>query len=625
MLYCASCFMLVLMSTQCVGSQLEAEEFLKAYCVDCHTGPDSRGQLDLAALLSVSAEQEFEAWENVADRVRNREMPPSDHAQPSEQQRLEFLDWYEQTLVRLVKSQPAPMRPRRLSAVEYRNTIRSLMGFELEVAVIEAEQTVSEKSLVLKLLPPDPPGRSGFFNDTHDAPLTTVLWDHYSYFADTAISEMFSPGRRHLLQQIVGPIGVHGLTHDQAEQLLRDFARRAFRRPPGRILVESFCSLPAGLDIERDTRFALKRILMSPQFLYRSLLAETASDGSDRVDSWEFAERLSYFLWADMPDEELFSAAETGRLTNPVELRKQIDRMVESPKAITLATDFAHQWLTLGEVEKDNVQVPEAEALRSQPRDFVRYLVVEDRPLIELIDSRVAFVNPFTRRFYGRDSQQMTRYRKADGIEREIVANQKIILRETTERGGILTMPGILAMNQGPILRGVWVLERILGQELPEPPPNVGQVRPAKPGESLSFRERFEQHRSDTTCAVCHDRIDPLGFAFGRYEGAAFSEKLTVDTSGKLPTGEVFQDFTELKSLLVTSQRERVIRNIVRRMVAYAVCRKLELYDRPSIDEITKRLSASDGTYRDLIFAIATSVPFNGARRTAEPAAKENE
>ena len=269
--------------------------------------------------------------------------------------------------------------------------------------------------------------------------------------------------------------------------------------------------------------------------------------------------------------------------------------------------------------------VPEAEALRSQPRDFVRYLIVENRPLIELIDSRVAFVNPFTRRFYGGDSRQMTRYRKADGIEREIVANQKIILRETTERGGILTMPGILAMNHGPILRGVWVLERILGQELPEPPPNVGQVRPAKPGESLSFRERFEQHRSDTTCAVCHDRIDPLGFAFGRYEGAEFSEKLTVDTSGKLPTGEIFQDFTELKSLLVTSQRERVIRNIVRRMVAYAVCRKLELYDRPSIDEITKRMSASDGTYRDLIFAISTSVPFSGARRTAESAAKENE
>ena len=284
--------------------------------------------------------------------------------------------------------------------------------------------------------------------------------------------------------------------------------------------------------------------------------------------------------------------------------------MIDSPRSITLATDFAHQWLTLGEVEKNNVQVPQAEALRSQPRDFMHYLFVEDCPLIELVDSRTAFANPYTRKFYGADSQQMKRYRKASGIEQEIVPNQKISLVQTTNRGGILTMPGILAMNRGPILRGVWMLERILGERLPEPPPNVGTVPPAPPGQKLSFRQRFEQHRSKAACAVCHNKIDPLGFALERYKGSTYQDGAQVDTAGQLPSGEKFKDFPELKRILVTSQKERVIRNIVERALTYAVCRKLELYDRPAVDAMTEKLLKSNGTYRDLIFEIATSLPF---------------
>ena len=230
--------------------------------------------------------------------------------------------------------------------------------------------------------------------------------------------------------------------------------------------------------------------------------------------------------------------------------------------------------------------------------------------MIELIDSRVAFVNPYTKGFYGEDSRQLTRYRKAAGIEREIVPNQKITLVKTTNRGGILTMPGILAMNRGPILRGTWILERILGEHLPEPPPDVGQVPPAPRGQKLTFRQRFEQHRSKAACAVCHNKIDPLGFAFQRYQGGSYQNNAKVDTSGQLPTGEKFEDYPGLKQILVTSQKKRVIRNIVERTLSYALCRNLELFDLPTVDKITNKLYESNGTYRDLVFEIAMSLPF---------------
>ena len=622
---------IVLLVTPWVNAQeatTSIQPWIETYCLDCHQGDDAKGQLDLKMVLQGEATEHYQAWEAALERIQSREMPPEDAEQPSEAERLDFVQWYNEQLVESVEAMPSLLRPRRLSAVEYRNTIRSLFGFDLEVAVIEAEQTVAEKSLVMKLLPTDPPGESGFRNDTHLAPLTTLLWDHYSYLADTAIAELFSAKRRPELEAIVGPVAESGLTTKQAQRLVRSMARRAFRRPVDPLALEKLTSFVnnettktaplTSSDLQRHAQAALKRICMSPAFLYRGLLADVERSVTDAafapVDDYEFAERLSYFIWADMPDDTLFEAAQNGKLSAPDEIRNQVNRMMDSPKSRTLSTDFAHQWLTLSEVEKNNVQVPQAEALRSQPRDFMDYLFRQDRPLIELIDSRVAFVNPYTRGYYGKDSRQMAPYRKASGIEQEIVPNQMIRLEVTQERGGLLTMPGILAMNQGPIQRGTWILERILGEDLPEPPPDVGQVPPTPPGQQISFRERFEQHRSQETCAICHNKIDPLGFALERYQGPKYSSDETIDASGQLPTGEKFEDFTGLKRILVTTQKKEVIRNIVSQTLAYALCRKLELYDRPTVEQLTEHLLQTNGTYRDLVYEIAICLPFRNAQ-----------
>jgi hypothetical protein len=608
------CFLLILDALAVYASasfETEVKPFLEKYCVDCHSGgEEAKGKVDLSTMTSSNFANRFEHWESAIHRVKSHEMPPEDAPQPTEEERQKLQSWY-QAQVDSVEAHPGYFTPRRLCATEYRKTLRSLFGFDLEVAIIKAEQTVAEKSLVMKLLQTDPPGASGFRNDTHGNPLTTILWDQYSYIADAGLAELFSQKRRALLEEITGPIPPTGIEIVHAEKLIRSFVPRAFRRTvPDSKLAEITDSVKRSSDLKAGLKIELKAVLMSAGFMFRGLMMDGEAGNQQPIDSFELAERLSYFIWGDMPDAELLELASTGTLEEPEVFAAQIERMIDSPKSINLSDDFAKQWLTLDQIAKQSVNPPQAEALRSQPIDYMHHLFVENRPLLELIDSRTAFANPFTAKFYGADSKQMVRYRKQKGIEVEIVPNQKISLVQTKNRGGILTMPGILEMNRGPVIRGTWILERILGEELPEPPADVGQIPANPPGENLTFRERFEMHRSKATCAICHDRIDPLGFALQRYDGPNYKRDADVDTTGQLPTGESFENFAGLKEILVTSQREPVIRNIVERTLSYALCRKLEIFDRPTVDKIVNELAASDGTYRDLVHQVATSLPF---------------
>ncbi len=591
----------------------EVAPLVRKYCVACHEGKDANGGVDLAAVLELDrVDSAWETWESVVDRLESRAMPPADEPQPTDAERKRIVGWY-RDLVESVEPRPAVHRPRRLAVHEYRNTLASVLGFDLEVAVIEAEQTLAERSLVVKLMPTDPPGRSGFKNDTHANPLTTVVWDQYNHLAHAGVEELFSPRRRDALEALAGSLD-DGLDSAAAARILRTFARRTRRRP---VPHEEFDRLVARIDgkqgeaLEAALRLELKALLVSSKFVYRGLLVEGEPGARQPVDRYELAERLSYFLWSDMPDERLLDRAASGELGKPEVLRAEIDRMLTDPRARNLAEHLGVEWFSLDEIEHVSNNPPQMLAYKSQPVDFLHHLFTENRPLLELVDANVAFVNPHTRGHYGADAKRMKPYRKQKGIEVEAVPNQRIVLEATTERGGLLTMPGVLAMNKGPIQRGVWILERVLGDELPEPPPDVGQVPGSSPGKKLTFRERFELHRSKPSCAVCHDRIDPLGFAMESYGGRGeFLRGSQNDTTGRLPTGERFDDARGLKRILVTTRREDVIRNVVRRTLSYALCRRLELHDRPTVEAIVKDLNESNGTWRDLFVAVAESVPF---------------
>ncbi len=617
------------------------QPLLDKYCMRCHSPGDPSGSIDLKSpQTSDEVDSAFETWRSAMRAMKESKMPPEKEPAPTAEEVQLFTSWFNARFVDNVEARPGPFRPRRLSAREYRNTLRSLLGFDLQANVALAEDTVAETSLVMKLLPTDPPGPSRYRNDTFTNPLTPHAWDSYSQLADSAIEELFSSAQRKNLESLAGAIPAEGFALENAERLLRSIQPRAFRRMvDDEQILDVLKRLKLSPDLMGATQFELKAILMSPGFLYRGLLMESEPGKRQPVDNFELAERLSYFLWADMPDEELLKLAATGQLDKEDTLRSQTERMLDSPKARNLADDWAVQWLLLDDIVEVSTDVPYVVALKSQPIDFIDYLIKEDRPLLELIDSDVEFINVHTAGFYAKDRKQLAPYSRPKGIENEIVPNQRIQLVETPGRGGLLTMPGLLAMNRGAIIRGTWILERILGEYLPDPPANVGQVRANKEGENLTFRQRFEQHRSQATCAICHDKIDPLGFVLESYdEKGSFllasqyqsrKQKIatdtssplaqSIDTSGKLPTGETFNDIDDLKKILKSSQRQAVIRNIVSQLMSYALCRKLEYYDQPVVEQITRKMQESDGTYRKLIHEIVHSISFRETIVAGEP------
>ncbi|MGK0188816.1 MAG: hypothetical protein ACI9R3_004630 [Verrucomicrobiales bacterium] len=634
---CCLFFILVISSCR-LSAELSFEEDVRPIfeksCVKCHGGEKVKGKVDLSKILTrVDADANFDLWETVTAVIEDGEMPPEEEPQLSATDKGTVLNWHEQRKHAAIDPRPATFRPRRLSGPEYRNTLRSLFGFDLEVAIGKAEQTVTgEPSLVLKLLPTDPPGASGFVNDTHAARLSTSIWNQYSYLTDSALEKLFSVKQREQLARFVGvriPLAwsEEDFALSQAESLVRKFLPLALRRPVDEAqLAKPIANLTGkhGMELVAATKFELKAILMSPAFLYRGLLMDGEPGKQQLIDAFELAERLSYFLWEDMPDDELASLAADGSLQDPQVVVAQVDRMLRSPKARSLAESFGVQWLLINSLDEQLRKDPiRHHALRSQPIDFLNYLFVENRPVMELIESKVTFVNQGTSGFYGKDRQKLERFNKPKGIERQRTPNQRLILERAEGRGGILTMPGILTMNQGPIQRGTWMLRQILGEHLGEPPADVPAIQPSPHGQNLSFRERFEKHRSDPSCARCHEKIDPLGFALDGYDAKGQfifasdqrnkkkkSPARPIDTSGKLPSGEIFDNFSELKSILLTSQRETVVRNIVERTLSYALCRKLARSDWPTVDSITIKICEADGTWNSLFQEVANSLPF---------------
>ena len=598
--------------------------FLERHCIECHGGKKVKAKLDFTKIKTKEdIDKHFELWEEALELIHDGEMPPEERKQPNDLEKEIFDTWYKQNFEK-VEAHPGFARPRRLSTREYKNSLRDIFGFELEMQTRETEESRVEKSLVLKISPADPLGRSGFQNDTHGAQFSAADWKRYSYIADKTIEKLFQQAEFKQRSQ------TSEMSSAEAFKLLKHYLPLIYRRPlnsSGFVLIQE--KLKSANSVVDQLKLELKAALVSPKFLYRGLEIAGELDRVIEVNDLELAQRLSYFLWGSIPDQELLDLATIEKLSDPNEMKKQVGRMLKDERSEFFAKDLATQWFALSEIDHLGGRLPYDSTLKQQPIHFFNYLIKENRPLIELIDSDVSFINKLVGKFYPGGTAQLKEQRKStQGIEMIFQPLEKITLKKDSQRGGIITMPGILAMNgvkgrTSPVLRGTWVLERILGDHLPEPPMDVGSVPPNKKGQVLSFRQRFEAHRSNKTCAVCHDRIDPLGFALESYDsrGAFRTHEMIgkkkkakkgalIDASGQMPSGEKFANYSDLKKILVSSKRKVVIRNIVKRFLSYALCRKLELYDQPELERITNELYESKGTYHDLICKVVTSLPF---------------
>lgn len=418
--------------------------------------------------------------------------------------------------------------------------------------------------------------------------------------------------------------GEHGA--QCARTVVQNLVERAYRRPVSDSELQSKLSLvelaqQEGDSLEEGVRLALEAILASPDFLFRieqdgkpapSAASATLPD-AEPIGSYELASRLSYFLWASMPDDELFQAAKAGTLHTPEGLERQVKRMLANPKASeNLAGNWAAQWLqlrNLGRTKPDPERFPTVDdelldAMRTETNLFVKEMIREDRSILDFIDAPFTYLNGPLARHYG-----------IPGIDGEKF--QRVEL-DGVQRGGVLTQGAIMTVSSyptrtSPPVRGKWVLENLLGTPPPPPPPNVPPLDESKAAETMTLRERLKQHRQDPSCSPCHNLMDPIGFGLESYDAVGawrtHDGEALIDTSGVLPDGKSFQGAKDLKQVL-KSQSGAFTRNVSEKLLTYALGRGLERYDQPTVDNIVAQVEANNNRFSALVMEVVQSAPF---------------
>lgn len=406
----------------------------------------------------------------------------------------------------------------------------------------------------------------------------------------------------------------------RAARVLKPFATRAFRRFPTPQELERHTALAvrqADGDIERGIRDAMLAILVSPAFLFREeTTPQSGTSGKSLVPEFALASRLSYFLWSSMPDDRLLELAASGKLRQ--NLTSEVSRMLASPKASALVTDFAGQWLQTRDLD---IIAPDAKLfprfdralaadMRRETESLFEHILRENLPVRTLIDADFTFIN-----------QRLAEHYRIPGVIGSDF--RKVSLTETPRRG-ILGHAAILTLTSyptrtSPVIRGKYILDNILNTPPPPPPQNVPALESARgDGGSLPLREQLERHRSDPNCSSCHALMDPLGFGLENFDATGrWREQENghpIDPAGTLADGRSFAGPVELLEILRTDANDRFLRAAATKLLTFALGRGLEYYDRPAIDQIVRQAKPDDGRLHSLVHAITTSVPFQYRR-----------
>jgi hypothetical protein len=406
-----------------------------------------------------------------------------------------------------------------------------------------------------------------------------------------------------------------------AKRIVSTVARRAFRRAVTDADIEApmrfYREARAEGDFDDGIEMALRGVLASTEFLFRIERDPKSAKPQTpyRVSDVELASRLSFFLWSSVPDDELLDAAIAGTLSRPAMLERQVKRMLASPKAEALVTNFAGQWLylrNLAAASPDARTFPDfddnlRQAFKRETELFVESIVQEDRSALDLLRANYTFVNERLAKHYGIPNVYGSRFRR-------------VTLAEDSNRGGILGHGSILTVTSyanrtSPVLRGKWILENIVGTPPPPPPQNVPPLKDTDAsGRLLSMRERMAQHRASPACAGCHQLMDPAGLsmenfdAIGRWRVRTESGS-AVDASGGLPGGSTFTGMSGLRTALLRKP-EMFVGTLTEKLMTYGLGRGLEYYDAPSVRDIVREAHGQDYRFSSLVLGIVSSDPF---------------
>ncbi len=444
--------------------------------------------------------------------------------------------------------------------------------------------------------------------------------------------------------QILGPYDVTGIGVDSpsrqkifvnypkgpedetevASEILAKLAREAFRRPINAGDVDTLLAFfeegRAEAGFETGIKFAIERILVDPEFLFRveAQPAGIEAGKAFKLSDLELASRLSFFLWSTIPDAELLGIAERGELRNPGVLDTQVQRMMADERSESLVDNFASQWLYLRNMEAVTPDVktfPEFDgelrtAMRRETELFFASQLRDDRSVPELVSANYTYLNQRLAEHYGVPDIYGSHYRRVES--------------DDENRGGLMGQASIwtvtsYATRTSPVKRGKWILENLLGSPPPPPPGDVPPLPEAsKDTEGLTMRQLFEKHRVDPVCASCHVKMDPLGFALENFDAVGKwrthnSFGLALDTTGQMPDGTLLEGPSGLRKALMGMEDE-FTRTVVRKLLVYALGRGVEYYDQPAIRKIIKDSASDDYRWSSVILGIVNSTPFQMRR-----------
>src|SRR4051812_41884243 len=615
--------------------------FVDAYCTRCHGQDRQKGGVNFGPALKKPGETaSAHRWKQALGVVKSHDMPPEEaKKQPTDEERQKFLEGIGKIKF-LSSKDPGAFVIRRLTKVEYGNTLHDLLGVDPKIADDLPDEVFGE----------------GYLNT-----LSPLQSEQYLAIANEALEQILGSSSAKAMEdrpssadamevrpknapatgaqkRLFGKMpGAGAEERTAARKVARSLARNAYRRPPSEaeldVLLRVFDLARANkLAYPAALRLMLKAVLVSPQFLF---ITPAAEPGSGRaiipLDDYQLASRLSYLLWSTMPDAELSALADRGRLHEPPLLKAQVKRLLEDPRSRALFDGFGAQWLGLGSLESktfDLAKFPQmTDAMRAamydEARLFFESIVRENRSVVSLVDGDYTYLNGTLAALYGLDKKVIgSRWRKVKLTD--------------ANRGGILGMPGILAVTSfpnrtSPVKRGVWVLEQVLGEHVPPPPPNVPPLekQEQKTVENLTLRQRTELHRKDPTCANCHKVLDPIGFglenfdAIGRWREQDDSGG-AIDAAGELPGGKQFSSPKELKAI-IAARTDDLARNVTEKLLAYALCRQLEGYDEIVVDHLMETLAQDGYRMQTLITEIVTSYPFTNRRIQEQIVASSHE
>lgn len=586
---------------------------LEQSCIECHDEADQEGDLNFELYLTDElATMQPSLWEKVVKIIELERMPPpeKEKLQLSKEEKDKIFTWTKSLTEKWdsgeMGSDPGKITIHRLNKNEYNYTVRDLFGLKLRPA---------------DNFPEDGSGEGGFDNNADSLFLPDLLVENYFESAGIIVGAVYanaSTRSRFLFAKPSPQLPVE----DAAKQILNYWTSLIYRKPSdeqevARLLTLLNGEMTQGKSFDEAMQMPLFAMLISPNFLYRSSEPKSEAEPYE-IDDFELASRLSYFLWSSMPDRELFEIAANGELQDPEVIEAQVKRMLSDEKAKALGMHFGGQWfgweLLRSSANPDVEKYPQFTfqlrvQLYQESMMFFNDLVKTNGDIYKFLDSDYTFLNETLAKFYQIPGVTGNELRKVSLTDKN--------------RGGVLGMGSVLTatslpLRSSPSIRGAFVIQDMLGINMPSPPMNVAQLpEDDRQIHGKTFRDSLEQHRDDVNCRSCHAMIDPIGFGLESFDAIGRFRKLQngveLDTTGEMPSGEKFSTPAELKKLLL-EDKETFARHMVRKVLTYALGRDLTPFDRPVIKQISDKVIADNGSIHTAFIEVANSYPFRYRR-----------